>query len=54
MNVALDKMDGRRSKAPVASTTAVVDDYGFSRPAHADEMIAKAPGAGPPERTALC
>jgi alkaline phosphatase len=43
MNVALDKMDGRRSKAR-GITGRVVDDYGFPDQPMLDEMTAKALG----------
>ncbi|MBC7715562.1 MAG: alkaline phosphatase [Pseudorhodobacter sp.] len=46
MNVALDKIDGRRAKKPpegsAPSTTTVVDDYGFPDQPMLDEMTAKA------------
>ena len=53
MNVALDKIDGRRGKAR-GLTGRVVDDYGFPDQPMLDEMTAKAPGrAGAPEER-LC
>ncbi len=45
MNVALDKIDGRRAKkigAPASDKTTVVDDYGFPDQPMLDEMTAKA------------
>jgi alkaline phosphatase len=45
MNVALDKIDGRRAKklaAPASDKTTVVDDYGFPDQPMLDEMTVKA------------
>jgi alkaline phosphatase len=44
MNVALDKIDGRRSKARGVMGGRVVDDYGFPDQPMLDEMTAKALG----------
>ena len=42
MNVALDKIDGRRAKAKGQAGATVVDDYGFPDQPMLDEMAAKA------------
>jgi alkaline phosphatase len=42
MNVALDKIDGRRAKKLPDGNTTVVDDYGFPDQPMLDEMTAKA------------
>ena len=42
MNVALDKIDGRRAKASGQTGATVVDDYGFPDQPMLDEMTAKA------------
>ncbi|NRT55030.1 alkaline phosphatase [Sphaerotilus uruguayifluvii] len=42
MNVALDKIEGRRRRAAGSTTPGVVDDYGFPDQPMLDEMAAKA------------